>query len=149
MRNDFGLKTSDIISLFKIIDADNADYLLVKMEELKRHLLSHQDEIQDIRKYSLKSLRSYLMDLVPMADEVHPVSAPSAPVSVSRQDVIDEKAIRDKWIRAVGMKNYKMYLVQIEIVVNDGKVSVKAPHPDVAAKIEEWKDLLGVDIVES
>lgn len=149
MRNDFGLKTSDIISLFKIIDADNADYLLVKMDELKRHLLSRQDEIKDIRKYSLKSIRSYLMDLVPLAEEVQPIVAPATPVPVFRQEFIDEKSIRDKWIKAVGMKNYKMFLVQAEIIVNDGKVSVKAPHPDVAVKIEEWKDLLGVDMVES
>lgn len=137
MRNDFDLKTSTIIGLLKLVDAENADYLLLKMEELKAYLKEHEKEVGDPRKYITKSIRNALMDLVPVAQEVTPQSQPSAP----SPQPSDLSTIKSSWLRIVGMKNYNMYLSDVKLSEQDGKVIATVPHPS----IKEWMENYGLE----
>ena len=55
-----------------------------------------------------------------------------------------EQSLRDKWISAVGIKDYKMYLSQVRIDLSSGKVIVHLPHTDLLPFVNERKELLGI-----
>lgn len=153
MRNDFDLKTSSIIQLRGLVDAENADYLLLKMEELKGWLKEHEKEVGDVRKYVVKSLRNALMDLIPVAKEVKTggmdggkgvVGAAGEPSCADASGGGGRKSlegIKDGWINLVGMKNYNMYLSGVTLVEDaerPGVVVAMVSHEEVKAWMEGY-----------
>lgn len=158
MRNDFDLKTSTIIGLLKLVDPENADYLLHKMQELKVWMKEHENEVGDARKYVVKSIRNALMDLVPVAEEVKEAKGEPSGTnwgSVDGEKRGDEGEVVDmtgRWMKAVGMKNYMMYLKEgVKVVKKEGKLVAVVKEKDVREWMEKvGKEKLGVEeIVDS
>ena len=154
MRNDFDLKTSQILQLKKLVDADNADYLLSKMEELKLWMKDHKKEVVDAQKYVVKSLRNVLMDLIPVAEEVKENGERKSKGADDAKDKMvedwdrREKFMRDKWMDLVGHGPYLMYLSVVEIKADGDKVVGIAQHPDTKSWMEQvGLEKLGLDEV--
>lgn len=70
LRNDFECTTTDVKQLSKLITADNCDYCLNKMEQLKKYIEEHKQSIDSVRKYAIITIKNTLMDLIPSVEEV-------------------------------------------------------------------------------
>lgn len=141
-REWFDFRTSDCNQLLHLVNADNIDFTLLKANDVKDYLEKNSSRIEKKCSYAISVLKSALLDLVPMAEEV--TDSSSEKVLRPSSPVMTEQSLRDKWISAVGIKDYKMYLSQVRIDLSSGKVIVYLPHTDLLPFVNERKELLGI-----
>ncbi len=83
MREELDFRTSDCQQILKRVNIDNADYLLLKMAEVKEYItknasLPEEKRVKSPVKYAMTSLRNALDDLVPTIQALEEVPSKAA-----------------------------------------------------------------------
>ena len=147
-REWFDFKTNDCELLFRLVTVDNVDFLLMKIEKVKEHLDGKRGDVKNVQGYVFKVLRDELMALVPEAEEITEVQGAGSKEQGKVQEVWSAERVKDDWLRMVGMKDYKMWLTDVDVRMENGKVVAVVRHEEGKEWMEKvGKEKLGVEEV--
>lgn len=107
-------------------DVTDIEGMKQKIAEIEESIKKRGAKIRNIQKYVEKCVKEWISS-----------SQPSAP-SPQPSDLL---TIKSSWLRIVGMKNYNMYLSDVKLSEQDGKVIATVPHPS----IKEWMENYGLE----
>lgn len=153
-----GLTITDAVRLMKQCPTDQLGKLKEKAEWLREYQKKAKrgehgtKPIENVRSHALETLRNYVTDLLKArpAEEVvgEEVKDEKHPVEQGRSNA-DLRALKDSWLKVVGMKNYMMYLSDVDLEWEDVGVVAKVKHSCIKDFMEkEGMEKFGVSGVK-